>query len=160
MAWIFCFVLFVLSVSLFNATLPERVATHFGAGGRADGWTSREAYLWQVVGSGVVLSSLVIGLCYLVRFLPPSCLNGPHAEYWRAPENYRRACSFLFTASYWYASLLLLWRGGLHYLTIQANQVRPPTLGSGGLGLLTAALLVGSGIWMVAVVRFFSKAQA
>lgn len=41
----FLYSAFVVLLLLTNAQLPEQVASHFGAGGTADGWISRGAHV-------------------------------------------------------------------------------------------------------------------
>jgi uncharacterized membrane protein len=72
-------------VSGSTSLLPERVASHFGANGEANGWMSRSGYLWFVAGMGVGLPLFIIGLSFLSKFFPISMVNVPNKEFWLAP---------------------------------------------------------------------------
>ncbi|MDD5720454.1 MAG: DUF1648 domain-containing protein [Candidatus Krumholzibacteria bacterium] len=73
--------------------LPERVASHFGITGAADGWSSRSSFL-TVVGAVIAGTSLLLaGIGWLLPRLPFSLVSIPHPDYWLAPE--RRAGSWL-----------------------------------------------------------------
>lgn len=150
-------VLFVASVFYFGAALPERVASHFNAEGLADGWMSRTSHLKLFTAVGVSLSVFVVGICYLIRFFPPSSLNVPHADYWRSPEHFPEACDYLFWNSFWLSTVLLVWMGGIHYFLVQANLATPPTLDTRALAFLSAVLIGGLILWVITLVRYFWK---
>jgi len=67
-------------VVVFNyRTLPQRIPTHFGASGLADGWGDKSS-LWVLVG----VTCFLYAMLSLVRFLPASSMNMPVAEEQRA----------------------------------------------------------------------------
>lgn len=71
--------------------LPDVVASHFDAAGRADGQSTRATFLALY---GVVIFVLGIsfgGIGALIARLPDAAVNIPHREYWLAPE--RRAAT-------------------------------------------------------------------
>jgi uncharacterized membrane protein len=59
--------------------LPQRIPTHFGASGLANGWGDKSS-LWALVGVACFLYAMLS----LVRFLPPSAMNMPVAQEQRA----------------------------------------------------------------------------
>ena len=96
--------LFVLTVLLavaqafwHHAHLPLRVATHFDAAGRPNGWMSRDANLGFQAGLALFLGALFGGIGALTRRLPDSMINLPHRDYWLAPE--RRAATLAWVGS-------------------------------------------------------------
>jgi uncharacterized membrane protein len=66
--------------------LPERLATHFGPYGEANGWSNKGTFvrLHAVLLVGVPM--LMLGLAWWVRILPGSLINVPNRDYWLAPE--------------------------------------------------------------------------
>ena len=46
---------FLVYVHYSTALLPERVATHFAADGRPNGWMSKDKHFWFMAGFGVGL---------------------------------------------------------------------------------------------------------
>src|SRR6185503_1439054 len=108
--------------------LPDRVATHFGVEGRADGWMSRNDYLSFMLGLMVGMSALV---GFIVGTLPrkfPQWTNIPNRDYWLALE--RRAESALFLSAHGkrLASLIVMMMLGMHYTILLANHMKPPAL--------------------------------
>lgn len=155
LAWSVAVVLFILSVYYFGAELPERVATHFDGAGHANGWMPRAVHLrfFTLFGIGSSVFVIVIGSC--TRYLPASLLNVPHPEYWRSPEHYPEACAFFSRHLYWFATLLLLWSGVLHYLLVQANHRTPTVMDNNAFWILVPTMLVGLAVWTFTLVRFY-----
>jgi uncharacterized membrane protein len=143
---------FVMSTT---ALLPERVASHFGAGGQANGYMTRDGYRWFMffftVGFPLLLVLAIAGLPRLI----PQYTNIPHREYWLAPERRAQAFDFLTTHALWFGILLVLFMCAVHWLVVQANTQRPPQLANGpfllSLGLFLAALVV----WIITLTRQF-----
>ncbi len=154
--WAISVAILLVSVFISGSLLPERVATHFGASGQANGWMSRSEHRLFFTIFGIGFSSFVIGIGYIIRFLPPSTLNVPKAEYWRSPEHYGEACDFLFFHSFWFGSLASIWVAALHYLMVQANCTTPAVLDSAKMGGLTLAFLIGTGLWIAGIIWHFA----
>ncbi|MGY1914726.1 DUF1648 domain-containing protein [Blastococcus sp. SYSU DS0973] len=131
--------------------LPERVPTHFAAGGEPDDWSSRAAALWfsGLLGLGMVL--LFAGLVQLVRRAPAAMVDVPHPEYWKRPENLGRlreiAVADLWLLGAW--TLLLL--TAVDWLVVRAATAEDPALGPWPLLLVGGYLVVvlGRVVWMV-----------
>jgi uncharacterized membrane protein len=153
--WAACVAVFIASVALLAPGLPDQVASHFGSGGAANGWTPRSSYTVFFIVFGVGLSSFVIGICYIVRFFPPTALNVPNPEYWRSPEHYPAACNFLFGNAFWFGALAAIWVALFNGLVVKANRLSPPVLDTKALAMLTAAFLAGTFAWALSLVRHF-----
>lgn len=137
------------------AWLPERVASHFGARGLADGWMSRGGYVLMMVLMQTVFLAVFLGSHRLVFAVSPRWVNLPHKDYWLQPE--RRAVTQAMLAG-WLgrmgtALFLLMAVTGL--LAVQANLATPARLDMplfwAALGLF-AAYTVG---WCVGFYRAF-----
>ncbi len=127
--------------------LPDPVACHFGADGQADGWLSRQGYFILVAGLPLFLG----GLFWLiarqgVHF--PRAINIPRRDYWLAPERRARTSDLLLCWLLWLGTLLTGLIGGTHELTVQANQVQPPQLATGGLLALLVSFSLALLIWV------------
>src|SRR3954468_21478203 len=94
-----CFLGYLISSA---PQLPDRVATHFGAGGEPDGWMSRSSHLLFMGVFGLAFPLFVVGLFFILRFLPDSGLNIPHRDYWLAPERRSETFAYLFRHSLWF----------------------------------------------------------
>jgi uncharacterized membrane protein len=158
--WVVCLIVFIASVVLSQADLPDRVADHFNSAGTANGWTSRSAFTAFFVVFGTIFSSFVIGICYSIRFFPSRLLNVPNPEYWRSPKHYPEACAFLFGHAFWFGALAAIWFGLFHYLVVRANLLAPAVLDSKTLTILTVAFLGGTFLWAISLIRHFRNVPA
>lgn len=137
--------------------LPERVASHFGPMGHADGWMSRTAYLGTFVGFVCGLSIFLPTVFYCVRFLPASGINLPNRDYWLAPERRAETYRILFQVGIWLACFQVLLMLGLHLLVVEANASQPPRM-SDAVFVLGGSFLLAIGILIYFLVRRFGSA--
>jgi uncharacterized membrane protein len=154
------FLLFSCFAAIFvwwsSSAMPESVASHFGAGGVADGFMSRESYARFMVALVVIVPSLVFFTTRLASRLPVALINLPNKAYWLAPERQRATLASLagFGTVLAYATALLLCL--VHFMVVQANRVQPPHLEVvpvvAFMGLFFAVLAVAMVVFMG---RFF-----
>jgi uncharacterized membrane protein len=153
------FVFAIAAVALFVAftttSLPPVVASHFGPNGLADGHMPRSLYL-------ALMLVLVIGAPLIVAYLPYSLarrrsqrLNIPHRSYWLAPEREQATRSFLWQHGLWFAALLALFLGYMHWLVVLANRSTPPHIDTGAVTAGIAMFCGGLGVWLVKLWRRF-----
>jgi len=83
--------------------LPDRVASHFDASGRPNGWMSRDAFTAFTVGFTLFLAGVPAGLARWLPRIPDSLINLPNKAHWLAPG--RRAATLRFVGDW------LLWQG-------------------------------------------------
>jgi hypothetical protein len=130
--------------------LPDKIATHFGPSGAADGWGTRAGYVAFDV---VISAALVLGLPMLVRVILAGSgvgLNIPHKEYWLRPENRPRlrgrlTGDMLFIGGA--TGLLLSW---VDIEVVRANTQAMPAMGGSewiAISLFVVAIL-GYTVWM------------
>jgi len=130
--------------------LPDRVATHFGPSGAADGWGTRAGY----VAFDVILSAaLILGLPMLVTLILAESgvgLNIPHKEFWLREENRpllrrRLTGDMLFIGGA--TGLLLSW---IDIEVVRANTLATPAMGASSwiAILLFVVVVVGYTLWM------------
>jgi len=137
--------------------LPERVATHFGRGGAADGWMTREAYTWTMALLQAGLPLLLYGALGHIPKRAERFVNLPHKDYWFAPERRAATAATLrgYGAAIGIATALLL--AGAHAAVVGANATSPPRLDEpvaiGGLVVFAATLIAIS----VAMLRRFRR---
>ncbi len=132
--------------------LPERVATHFDAAGRANGWMTRGQHGWASLATHLGVAGFIVGLCAVMHRLPPGMLNLPNKEYWRTPERYLEVCAFLREWSRWLAAVMLVWGTLMDWQLVLANQVVPPRLDSTAVWVLTGgflAVVLGAVVWLI-----------
>jgi len=139
--------------------LPDKIASHFNGSGVANGWMDKLSFTTTMLAAGFGIPALVIAIMYSIRFFPAKYLNVPCPSYWREPDNYNKACDFLFISSFWFASAFLIWQVFFFRLIVSANQVSPAHLNSGLTILMTVPLLVFTLAWIIAIVLRFLKTE-
>jgi uncharacterized membrane protein len=108
--------------------LPDRLATHFGASGIADGWMDKSSFLTLFIATSVGLGVLAPLLFRLIRWLPAGAINLPNAAYWLSPE--QRSGTFRYLSDWGF--VIGAWTAGfqtyLYLLIVRANHAAAPTL--------------------------------
>lgn len=64
--------------------LPERMASHFDASGRPDGWMSKGGFVALFLGITAGIALLFGGLIALIPRIPDHLVNMPNRDYWLA----------------------------------------------------------------------------
>jgi serine/threonine-protein kinase len=148
-----------LLVSLYCTTpyLPETVATHFNANGTADGWMSRSTHLVSFAFFGLLFPAVMIGLCYAVRFFPPSMLNLPNRNYWTAPERITETHNRIFHHSIWFGCFAVAFIIGLHFTLVEANSHPRPALSLSMLVPVTVTFLACALLWTLKLILPFRR---
>lgn len=72
----------LVQVFLYSSSLPQRVASHFGQNGAADGWMTRSSFLALHLGLQASCAAFLLAIARFGRFLPDSLLSMPHKDYW------------------------------------------------------------------------------
>jgi len=144
-------------VLLTASELPERVATHFGFEGRADGWMSRSVYQLFQIAFPLVISLIFAGTSAMIRFFPAKYVNLPRKDFWLVPERRALTASIIRSRMTWLACLMTLFFGGLHVLTLEANRVQPPQLPMGGLLMVMMFFLISLMIWVILLLMRFAE---
>jgi uncharacterized membrane protein len=143
---------FVLSTT---ASFPDRVASHFGTEGLANGYMTREGYrsfmLFFTVGFPALMVLVIGGLPRLI----PQYTNIPNREYWLAPERRVQVFDFLTTHALWFGCLLVLFICSVHWLVVQANAQHPPQLANGPFLLTLGVFLAAIVVWTIGLYQRF-----
>jgi uncharacterized membrane protein len=146
---------FLVYVNQTMSLLPERIATHFGINGQANGWMSRSGYQVFISLTGLGLPLFIVLMGFLCRFLPTWTLNIPHREYWLAPDRRALTCEYLLAWYFWLACLTVAFFGALHYLTVQANHSVPVHLPGLPFTVILAVFLGLIALWTIGLLRHF-----
>lgn len=151
---------FVWAVRHSLPLLPERVATHFGAHGEANGWLTREGHVRFMLGFGLGLSGFLIVLLHGVRFLPARALNLPDADFWRSPGHFPEACRTVARWSWLLGALQLLFLGLLNETLVAANQLSPPRLPGAMLFWPLGIFLTGTAVLIFGLLQSLRRSRA
>jgi uncharacterized membrane protein len=148
---------FLLFLAYSAPLLPERMASHFGGSGQANGWMNRDTDLCILgtVGVGMPLLFFILGL--VIRLVPDQFINLPHREYWLSPEQRAATSEFISRQMLWMGCLMILFLAGIHYLTILANRLTPARLPMDLFLALLGGFLAAVAGWVIHLIRHFAK---
>lgn len=152
---LFGYAAFLVGLAATYARLPERVASHFGANGVANGWMTREGYVWFMVGVGTFVTLTMLAAFGSIRYLPSSLVNIPRRDYWLAPERRDETARTLLRYGLLLVGLNSLFFLALHLLVAAANEVQPPKL-SNDVWWLLVAFLTTTGVLIFKLYRRFA----
>ena len=138
--------------------LADRVATHFNAAGRPNGWMTRDCFIAFYAGT-VLLTTAVFGFfSLLLPKMPTRMINLPYRDYWLGPE--RRQASLVYLTE-WMQQMgcaTLAFLIGLMHQVVCFNIEQQKTLTQGSWALL-AAYLFFTFVWVVRLYVRFRKPQ-
>jgi uncharacterized membrane protein len=152
--------LLALGTALLLATvgdLPDRVPTHFGAGGIPNAWMTRSGYTVFMLAFTLGLPVLVAAAIGLLPRLAPRLVNLPHRDHWLAPERRDESLAFLGRQGCRLGGLMVLLAAGVHWLILRASRLSPPRLEEGLLVAMLAVFLVALAVWIIAMFRRFPR---
>ena len=139
-----------------HGALPDRIATHFDAGGRPNGWMSREAFLRFGVISVLAPVSVLYAVALLAGFIPASLVNLPHRDYWLSSERSATTRAILRVALFEFANATFAFVLFVLGSTVAANRATPPHLGfTFFLGLF--AFIAFTLVWTLQLLRRFFR---
>ncbi|MEP7182097.1 MAG: DUF1648 domain-containing protein [Betaproteobacteria bacterium] len=154
------FVLLLIAAAAFivttSAELPDRVASHFGGGGRANGWMTREFYIWFMLGFGVLLPLVIVASMTLM----PGLINRSVdlSQRGRRDQIVRRdvAIASIADVAPWIGAVICGFIAGLHYAILDANASNPPRLSA---DLFIALMVAFLGAIAVLIVTLTIRAR-
>jgi uncharacterized membrane protein len=155
-SWVF---LLLLGVAVWHMVhyyplLPDRVASHFGGGGRPDGWSDKDSF-FLVLGGTLALTVLMFGaLALVIPALPVRLVNVPHREHYLSPENQERTHGILVSFMLWFGVATMAFMILVADQTFRANLEPPHRLGDGFLIGLVAYLVFSVVATIVLIARF------
>ena len=136
--------------------LPDRMASHFGASGMANGWMTRSQFFMTFA---ITLLPALLVEFWVARTIankPDAKLNLRNKEDWLAPE--RRAETFAYFENFfaWYGCVFLFVVVYTMGLATRANFVSPPLLPTGPIVSVIAGFVLFNIAAVVAMYRRFS----
>jgi len=160
LAFVIVFALCIVQILIEGPRLPDSVASHFGADGRADGWSSRNAFL-VTFGLTYVFTALIIGgLGLFLHKIPPAFVNMPNKDYWLAPERRTETCARVFGMMLWMGAATLCFMCLLFRNIVRANMAPEGDAGIGaGFWIIMGLYLAFTVGWVVRFFRVFRKPE-
>jgi uncharacterized membrane protein len=142
-------------VWLTSLSLPDAVASHFGAGGYANGFMPRGPYVGLMLAVVVGVPALLTIVTYFRLDGPRARINLPNRDYWLAPERRAETVSYLRGQLTWFGAVLVVFLCYVHWLVVRANSVRPPRLSTTGISVALAAFAMFVVLWTRLLLRRF-----
>jgi uncharacterized membrane protein len=137
--------------------LPERMASHFGPSGNANGWMMKSQFLSVYV---VVMIPALILEFWVPRKIGRTAgnrLNLPNKDYWLTPERRAETLAYFEMFFAWYGCAFLALEVFAMGLGMRANFRDPPQLPPGPIVFVIVAFVLFNVAGVTAVVRKFSK---
>jgi uncharacterized membrane protein len=137
--------------------LPERMASHFGASGNANGWMTKSQFL--ITYAAILLPTLFLEfwLHRRIAATPDNRLNLPNKEYWLAPERRAETFSYFELFFAWYGCAFLLLEIFAMGLAMRANFQNPPHMPTLPIVSAIVAFVVFNVACIAAMFRRFSR---
>ena len=132
-----------------GASLPDIVASHFAAGGAANGRMPRTVYLPLILLLTIGLPALSVFASWHALGRPGARINLPHADHWLDPQRRVQTLADTRAALLRFCTALLLFLCYAHWLVVRANRSVPVRLDESGFlgGLAVFLLVTGAGTW-------------
>ncbi len=111
----------IIQAAVYWPHLHEQVASHFGAGGQADGWMSKVTFVAFTVGLQIGIAVSMLGIGRLIGVLPNSMINIPNKEYWLAKERRTKTLRETIWMMDWIAAGTSVFLLLIFYLAFDAN---------------------------------------
>jgi uncharacterized membrane protein len=136
--------------------LPDWVAVHFDAAGRANGFMTRagcrDFMLLSTLGAPLLIA---IATALLPRLVPASLINIPHRDYWLAPERASASLLFLSEQGLWFGCIFVVFLAAVDGLLVKANSVSPPEFPNRLFVVTLILFFCVVGAWFVRMLRRF-----
>lgn len=140
-----------------SSGLPDRVATHFGTGGFANGWMTRDGYLAFMVAMTTLLPLVVVAMTGLFPGMALAKYRIANADYWLAPQRRQATRDWLIDNACAMGIVLTLFFAAMHMLLIEANAVVPAELPGPPFVALLAGFIVAVIAWVVWTRQHFRR---
>ena len=135
--------------------LPAEVAIHFGLGGEADGWASRETNALLFMGIAVPLFLALLYGPLLTMKINPRYMNIPNKDYWLREENRPVFAQKLRSLTWEFGASIFVFLGFIQVLTIHANLLDPVRINETVLFVALGLLMAYSAWWCFRFYRDF-----
>lgn len=147
----------ILQTLYYYPQLPSTVASHFGSGGRPNGWSSKETFFGIHLGITALLLAAFLGIPTLIRHVSLAWINLPNKEYWLAPERRDRAILLLSREMLWFGNVTIAFLISVIQLAIQANLSESGRLSEPAMWSLLGAYFLYVAVWMIRFYRKFAR---
>lgn len=140
--------------------LPDPLATHFGSGGQANGWMSKDGFfVVEAVLFLIMIFSFIVMPWLFEKNKVSAGINVPNKEYWLAPERIDYFYKYFRVSFLWFGVATLILLAGVMQLTFEANLQPVPVLNNTKFIILFGGYMTFVIIWMISFYRKFGKTE-
>lgn len=147
-------VLLAVQAFYYYPQLPDRVASHFGADGRPNGWTLREAFFSIIAFVVLIEGAAFLGLPRVLGRFPIALISLPNKHYWLARERKGASLAWMTQMMAWFGAAILMLISVVNQMVIVANLAGEPRL-SELISVVLVVFLIFTAVWIAAVYRHF-----
>jgi uncharacterized membrane protein len=133
--------------------LPERIASHFDAAGRANGWSAKTEFFALNLAFVAGMALMFLGLTAWLPKIPNEWINLPHKDYWLAPARRAATLETLQQQMEWLAAATVALMVGITQLTIEANLGGGQAWPRAAFWLLFGGYMAFFVVWLVWLLR-------
>ena len=148
-------ILSFVHLAVYYPMLPERVASHFGADGKADGWMTKSQFAIFYVGMTSFMTLLFLGIGKLIEVTPDELINLPNKEYWLAPARRAATLAAFSEEMAWFGVAIVGFLISVMHLSFQATLSGTNRL-ENTFYWLFGGFLVFVALWLTRLFRRFS----
>src|SRR5258708_31512883 len=138
--------------------LPDRLATHFDAEGRPNGWSDHTGFIESVAVFVAITATIFFGSGLLGR-VPDRLINLPNKGHWLAPERRDETLAFMRDWLRWFVVLTLALITLVIRMALRANLAAPPQFPGYALSVLVTYLVVTVAMVLALFWRFRAPAS-
>ena len=147
----------VLQIGYYYPQLPSTVASHFGAGGRPNGWASKEFFFELYLGVLALMVASFVGIPAVIRCIPPALINLPNKDYWLAPDRVEGTVAVLGSEMLAFGNATIAFMITVFELAIRANLSESGRLPQPLMWILLAVYMLYAAIWLIQFYRRFAR---
>jgi len=144
----------LLQMAWYYPRLPERMASHFDAAGRANGFLPKPAFFILNAGVLALLSLVFLLTPILLARLPNRLINLPNRDYWLAPERRDWALAKVQAFSVGFGDAMVLFLLLVFRDVMRANLLEMPRL-TMRIWFYLVSLAVFAIVWTMRLMRTF-----
>jgi len=135
--------------------LPDRVASHFGASGRPDAWSSKESFVKIYLIVVAFIAVLFPGIGIIVRKIPANLMNLPNKDYWLSPERKQETVAVLSRQFLWFGSATLLLMLDIFHQSFRVHLGKAQALDHPWISIVV--YVVFTTFWSIALIAKFMR---
>ena len=150
---------FAQAIYYFSA-MPDPMASHFGFGGEANGYLSRNAFfIGEAFVFLIMIFSFILTPWLFEKKKVSNGINLPNKAYWLAPIRIDDFYKYFRTSFAWFGVVTLILLVGSLQLVFEANFLSKPVLNEKIFLALFCGYMGFVIIWIISFYRKFSKVE-